>query len=124
MLREVSDYKSLPAWNHGMALAHAVYAAVEASGLRGTPTGIGLRKAAVSVPSLIADAVIDLTGRDRDEALVLASTKLSAMTHLLDDEAISSLGEGERASLLSDIGDLAEELEAMRGFALAGAPPS
>ena len=52
----MADYRSLPAWARAMSLAHAVYAAAEAAGIRETETGRRLRKTVVAVPSLVAEA--------------------------------------------------------------------
>src|SRR6266545_7521853 len=82
----VSGYKNLPTWKLGMSFAHTVYAAVEAAGAKGTDAGTRLRKAAVSVPSLVGEAFLDLPGSDVAEALGLAETKLNEVEKLLTSE--------------------------------------
>lgn len=110
----MSDYKSLPSWRRGMSFAHAVYAAVESAGLKETDAGRQLRKAAVSIPSLIAEASLDLTGRDRDEVLFTADSKLAEVGRLLEGVCRSVLPEADRVSLLAEVHLLAGELAGLR----------
>ena len=84
----MSGYKNLPTWKRGMSFAHTVYAAVEAAGAKGTEAGTRLRKAAVSVPSLVGEAFLDLPGSDVEEALGLAETKLAEVASLLTSEPV------------------------------------
>ncbi len=97
-----------------MSFAHAVYAAVESAGLKETEEGRRLRKAAVSIPSLIAEASLDLTGRDRDEVLFMADSKLGEVGRLLEEACQKLLPESERVSLLAEIDLLAGELAGLR----------
>jgi four helix bundle protein len=109
------DYKNLPLWKRGMTLAHAVYAAVEASGAKGTDSGVRLRKAAVSVPSLVGEAFLDMSGRDVGEALSLAESKLDEVQRLLTSEpALKSIPPGDLESLLGDLESLRAELVELR----------
>jgi four helix bundle protein len=111
----MSEYKNLPVWKRGMTLAHGVYAAVEMAGVKGTEAGKRLRKAAVSVPSLVGEAFLDLSGRDADEALTLAESKLAEVARLLgEDPALASIGEAERAGLLADVEALRADLEMVK----------
>jgi four helix bundle protein len=116
----MSDYKSLPAWKRGMALAHTVYAAAEVAGLSASDAGRRLRKAAVSVPSLIGEAYLGTAGRDAEEALFLAQARIAELERLLSDEAgLDAIPEGERLALLAEISLLKDDVEELR---LARAP--
>jgi four helix bundle protein len=111
----VSNYKNLPTWKRGMSFAHAVYAAVEAAGAKGTEAGTRLRKAAVSVPSLVGEAFLDLPGSDVAEALGLAEKKLAEVASLLTSEpALAGIPEADRESLLTDLSALRAELAQLR----------
>jgi four helix bundle protein len=111
----VSEYKNLPTWKRGMSFAHTVYAAVEAAGAKGTDAGTRLRKAAVSVPSLVGEAFLDLSGSDVAEALGLAEAKLAEVASLLTSEpALESIPEADREGLLADLSDLRAELAQLR----------
>ena len=120
----MSDYKSLPAWKRGMALAHTVYATAELAGMSASDVGRRLRKAAVSVPSLIGEAYLDLGARDSDEALFLAEGRLAELERLLcDDAALASVPEVDRVSLIAEIALLREDLAELR-MSRAAARPS
>ncbi len=110
------DYKNLPLWKRGMTLAHTVYAAVEAAGAKGTEAGIRLRKAAVSVPSLVGEAFLDMSGKDVGEALALAESKLDEVEQLLTSEPSlgKSIPQGDLQGLLEDLESLKAELAALR----------
>ncbi len=84
---------------------------MDEAGLKKTEPGKRLRKAAVSVPSLIAEAFLDVTGRDETEALFLAGGRLSEVALLLGQ---SSVLETDRLSLLSDIELLTQDLEDLK----------
>jgi four helix bundle protein len=111
----MGDYKNLPLWKRGMSLAHAVYAAVEAAGTKGTDSGVRLRKAAVSVPSLVGEAFLDMSGTDVGEALALAETKLDEVERLLTSEpSLVSIPPADRESLLGDLQNLKAEIAELR----------
>ena len=110
-----ADYKNLPLWKRGMSLAHTLYAVVEAAGAKGTEAGTRLRKAAVSVPSLVGEAFLDLSGRGVGEALALAETKLDEVQALLTSEpSLNSIPEGDLESLLGDLESLKAEIAELR----------
>jgi four helix bundle protein len=114
-MARVSDYKNLPTWKRGMSFAHTVYAAVEAAGAKGTDAGTRLRKAAVSVPSLVGEAFLDLSGADVTEALSLAERKLAEVANLLTSEpALVQIPDADRESLLADLTALRAELAQLR----------
>ncbi len=105
------DYKNLPLWKKGMSLAHAVYAAVEAAGTKSTDSGIRLRKAAVSVPSLVGEAFLDASERDVHEALALAEAKLAEVrTILTSEQAAGTIAPDDLAGLLADLDGLRSEI--------------
>jgi four helix bundle protein len=110
----VSDYKNLPTWKRGMSFAHTVYAAVEASGAKGTEAGTRLRKAAVSVPSLVGEAFLELSGTDVTEALALAEKKLAEVATLLTSEPALQIPDADREGLLADLDALRAELAQLR----------
>ena len=111
----MSEYKNLPTWKRGMSFAHTVYAAVEAAGAKGTEAGTRLRKAAVSVPSLVGEAFLDLPGSNVAEALGLAETKLDEVEKLLTSEpTLRSIPSGDLEGLLADLGSLKAEIAALR----------
>ncbi|MCM3875015.1 MAG: four helix bundle protein [Thermoanaerobaculia bacterium] len=111
----MSDYKNLPTWKRGMSFAHTVYAAVEAAGAKGTEAGTRLRKAAVSVPSLVGEAFLELSGTDVTEALSLAEKKLAEVANLLTSEpALLQIPDADRESLLADLTALRAELAQLR----------
>jgi len=106
------DHGRIPAWRRGIELAHTVCAAVAGGALALTDAGQRLRKAAVSVPSLVGEAFLDLTAPDAAEALSRASAKLSEVAQLLALDAVrEALGEPETAALLSEIEALRADLE-------------
>lgn len=107
-------YKDLPLWKKGMTLAHTVYAAVEAAGAKGTEAGTRLRKAAVSVPSLVGEAFLDMSGKDVGEALSLAETKLDEVQALLRSPSLSGIPSADLESLLEDLESLKAELVELR----------
>lgn len=111
----MAEYKNLPLWKRGMSLAHNVYAVVEAAGVKGTEAGIRLRKAAVSVPSLVGEAFLDLSGKDVAEALSLAEAKLAEVERLLTSEpSLGSIPPGDLESLLEDLESLKAEIAGLR----------
>lgn len=108
------EYKNLPLWKRGMTLAHTVYAAVEAAGAKGTDAGTRLRKAAVSVPSLVGEAFLDLSGKDVGEALSLAEAKLDEVRQLLASPSLSGIPSADLESLLGDLESLKADLVELR----------
>jgi four helix bundle protein len=110
-----AEYKNLPLWKKGMTLAHTVYAAVEAAGAKGTDAGTRLRKAAVSVPSLVGEAFLDLSGRDVGEALALAESKLEEVQSLLTSEpSLRTIPAADLEGLLGDLREMRAEIAQLR----------
>ena len=105
------DHGRIPAWRRGIELAHTVCAAVAGGTLARTDAGQRLRSAAVSVPSLVGEAFMDLTATDAAEALARASARLSEVARLLALEPVRlELGEPETTSLLAEIEALRADL--------------
>ncbi len=116
------DHGRGPAFRRGMDLAHTVCAAVAGGALARTDAGQRLRKAVVSVPSLVGEAFLDLTAPDAAAALAEASAKLSEVARLLMlDPVRQSLGDTDRNSLLAEIEALRSDLEELRN-SRAGPP--
>ena len=107
-------YKNLPLWKKGMSLAHTVYAAVEAAGAKGTEEGTRLRKAAVSVPSLVGEAFLDASDKHVADALALAETKLDEVGALLESPSLAGIPLADRESLIGDLESLKAELVELR----------
>lgn len=110
----MTDYKSLPAWKQAMSVAHTIYAVVDEAGLKTTESGQRIRKAAVSVPSLIAEAFLDLSGRDREDVLFQAESKLSEVARLLSDESLQTALPADRDGLIREIAALEESIRGIK----------
>lgn len=107
----MGDYKSLPSWKRGMAVAHSVYALVEAAGLKESEAGRRARKAAVAIPSLIGEAFLETDARTPEEYLFLTLGRLAEIGRLMEEEPIASaVAEPDRIALLADLHLLEEEL--------------
>lgn len=113
----MTDYRGLPAWEKAMGLAHAVCAAAEAAGLRGTESGRRLRKAVIAVPSLVAEA---WTGHEesRGDPLSHAEERLAELQALLSEPG-TALSEPDRRALLLELPSVRDELRALRTDARA-----
>jgi four helix bundle protein len=111
----MSDYKNLPAWKHAISLAHQVYGALEEAQLSRAPEGLRLRRAAVAVPSLIAEGFLNVTGRDLAEALLLALGKLEEVRTLLAEDRTLARGlEFRGAAILGELDLLEGEVRRIR----------
>jgi four helix bundle protein len=110
------DHARGPAWRRGMELAHTVCAAVAGGALARTDEGQRLRKAAVSVPSLVGEAFLDQGAADASRSLGAAAEKLAEVGGILSLDAVrDALGESEQAALLREIDLLRAELDVLRG---------
>ncbi len=93
-----------------MTLAHGVCAAAE--GVGSAEEARLARRAAVSVPSLVAEALFEARGAGAEEALARAASQIGELRSLLEAwPASSKVPEPERLSLLADAALLSEELE-------------
>ena len=109
----MADHRSLPAWTKAMELAHAVYAAAEAAGIRETETGRRLRKTVVALPSLVVEA---WSGHEesRGEPLDRAEARLAELQEILGEAG--ALPEPDRGTLLSVLPSVRDELRSLRGM--------
>lgn len=116
------DHGRGPAFRRGMDLAHTLCAAAAGGSLARTEAGQRLRKAAVSVPSLVGEAVADLAAPDAATALSRASAILLEVADLLSRDPVrESLPEPERISILAEIEALRADLgQLMTGRAGSG----
>lgn len=111
----MADHGRIPTWRRGMEFAHTVCAAVAAGPLGGTDAGQKLRKAAVSVPSLVGEAFLDPGTAEAARSLVAAAEKLAEVASILALDPIrQALGEPERAALLRELDTLRVELDVLR----------
>lgn len=118
----MADHGRIPTWRRGMEFAHTVCAAVAGGPLGGTDAGRRLRKAAVSVPSLVGQAFLDQGASEAARSLLAAAEKLAEVAGILALDPIrQALGEPERAALLREIDSLRAELDVLRGGLPGGA---
>lgn len=94
-----------------MAVAHSVYALVEAAGLKESEEGKKARKAAVAIPSLIGEAFLQTSTRTPDEVFFLALGRLAEVARLVESGPLAlTLPEPDRLALLAELHLLDEEL--------------
>ena len=109
----MADYRSLPAWRQAVGLAHTVCAALEAACAREGEAGVRIRRAALSIPSLVADAFLDQGRRDPAEVLAEAACRVAEVRELVEGEPCARrLSEADRTALLAEIDALGAEIEA------------
>lgn len=112
----MADHGRIPTWRRGMEIAHTVCAAVAEGSLGGTDAGRKLRKAALSVPSLVGEAFLDQGAAGTARSLLAAGEKLAEVAGILSLDTIrQAFGEPERAALLGEIDALRAELDVLRG---------
>ncbi|MFI5180469.1 MAG: hypothetical protein ACHQPI_03665 [Thermoanaerobaculia bacterium] len=117
----MADHGRIPTWRRGMEFAHTVCAAVAGGPLGGTDAGQRLRKAAVSVPSLVGEAFLDPGAAEASRSLLAAAERLSEVAGFLSlDPVRQAFGEPERAALLREIDALRSELDVLRDTLPAG----
>ncbi len=108
----MGDYRRLPAWTRALGLAHALCAALEGAGLKHAPETAAIRRAAVSVPSLVAEAHLEST-REAGAVLRSALDRLDEIRALLGrDPFRSRLPEADRRALLSEVDQVSVEVRA------------
>lgn len=96
-----------------MALAHGVCAALEESSGGARGVGREVRSAAVSVASLIGEALLESSGEDARGRLAEARRRLAEVRARLEDVADgASLPDAERSALLAEAAGLDEDLAA------------
>lgn len=103
-----------------MALAHGVCVAVEEAPPGAWPGGREARRSAVSVASLIGEALLEARGEDVGARLSDAASRLADVRQRLDEPGFAhAVPEPDRLAVLADARLLAEDLAA----ALAVGPP-
>jgi hypothetical protein len=115
MLRTM-DVRETPAWRRAIGLAHEVCVALEAtSGLPGD-SGQRLRRAALAVPSLVAEAFLDTGADDCRERLSDAAVRVAELRQLLRAPELRSVVPGPAAdALLAEAESLALEIGSLGG---------
>jgi hypothetical protein len=114
MLRKTMDVRETPAWRKALGLAHEVCAALEGAGEFPDDSGHRLRRAALAVPSLVADAFLDTGAEDCRERLSDAAARVAELRHLLRSPELRLLVPGPEAdALLSEAEALALEIRAL-----------
>jgi hypothetical protein len=98
-----------------MILAHAIYAALEETGLASTEAGLKARRCAVMVPSLIDEAFVDFRNQDPFQALSRAEDCLTSLKSALSLSPLADqLSFQEQERLVFEIDCLRNEIEAFR----------
>lgn len=110
------DVRETPAWRRAIGLAHEVCAALEErDGLPGD-SSLRLRRAALAVPSLVADAFLDTDAADCRERLSAAATRVAELRRLLRAPEVRRHVPGPEAdALLAEAEALAAEIRALGG---------
>ncbi len=110
------DVRETPAWKRAIGLAHEVCAALEErDGLPGD-SSLRLRRAALAVPSLVADAFLGPDAADCRERLSDAATRVAELRRLLRAPEIRSYVPGPEAdALLAEAEALAAEIRDLGG---------
>jgi len=110
------DVRTTPAWRKAIGLAHEVCAALETARDLPGDAGPRLRRAALAIPSLFADAFLDTDARTCHERLADAATQVSELTQLLGTPELRKYVPGPEADvLLSEAESLAIEIRALGG---------
>ncbi len=110
------DVRETPAWRKALGLAHEVCAALEVSADLPGDSGQRLRRAALAVPSLVADAFLDTDARDCRERLSDAAERVAELRQLLRAPELRMFVPGPEAdALLAEAESLAAEIRALGG---------
>jgi four helix bundle protein len=108
------DVRETPAWRKAIGLAHEVCAALEGAGEGAGDSGQRLRRAALAVPSLVADAFLDTGPRDCRERLSDAAARVAELRQLLRTPELRRCVPGPEAdALLVEAETLAMEIRAL-----------
>lgn len=102
------DYRSLPAWKRGTSVAHDLCALLSESGLGGTESGRSMRRLAIAIPSLIAEAFLGLAQDGSEAALDQVNQRLTDLARALETATFGP--DSEREALLTEVLDLRAEL--------------
>jgi four helix bundle protein len=110
------DVRETPAWRKAIGLAHEVCAALEGAGDLAGDSGHRLRRAALAVPSLVADAFLDTGAADCRERLSDAAARVAELRQLLRTPELRRCVPGPEAdALLTEAEALAMEIRALGG---------
>ena len=110
------DVRETPAWRKAIGLAHEVCVALEGAGDLPGDSGQRLRRAALAVPSLVADAFLDTGPRDCRERLSDAAGRVAELRQLLRAPEFRRFVPGPEAdALLFEAEALAIEIRTLCG---------
>jgi four helix bundle protein len=115
MLRTM-DVRETPAWRRAIGLAHEVCAALEDKHDLPGDSGQRLRRAALAVPSLVAEAFLDTGVDDCRERLSAAADRVAELRQLLRAPELGLFVPGPEAdALLAEVESLAMEIRTLGG---------
>lgn len=113
---QTMDVRETPAWRKALGLAHEVCVALEGSGGLPGDSGQRLRRAALAVPSLIADAFLETGAGDCRERLAAAASRVAELRLLLLSSELRLFVPGPEADeLLAEAEVLAGEIQMLGG---------
>ncbi len=110
------DVRETPAWRKAVGFAHEVCATLEDAASDPGDSGQRVRRAALAVPSLVADAFLNTNAQDCHERLSAAASRVAEVRLLLRSPEFRLLVPGPEAdALLSEAEFLAAEIRALGG---------
>lgn len=113
---QTMDVRETPAWRKALGLAHEVCVALEGSGGLPGDSGQRLRRAALAVPSLIADAFLETGAGDCRARLAAAAGRVDELRLLLLSPELRLFVAGPEADeLLAEAEVLAGEIQMLGG---------
>ena len=113
---QTMDVRETPTWRRALGLAHEVCAALEGAGDLPGDSGPRLRRAALAVPSLVADAFLDTGASDCRQRLSDAAARVAELRYLLRTPELRLFVPGPEAdALLAEAEALAEEILMLGG---------
>lgn len=113
---QTMDVRETPAWRKALGLAHEVCVALEGAGDLPGDSGQRLRRAALAVPSLVADAFLETGARDCRERLADAAARVAELEQLLRAPELRRFVPGPEAdALLAETEALAGEIRILGG---------
>ena len=113
---QTMDVRETPAWRKALGLAHEVCAALEGAGDLPGDSGQRLRRAALAVLSLVADAFLETGAGDCRERLSDAAARVTELRQLLRGPELRLFVPGPEAdALLAEAETLAGEIRILCG---------
>ena len=110
------DVRETPAWRKAVGLAHEVCAALEDRDDLPGDSSLRLRRAALAVPSLVADAFLNTDADDCRERLSAAAGRVAELRRLLREPEVRMHVPGPEAeALLAEAAALSAEIRALGG---------